>query len=67
MLQEDPELKPIFEEIQKGGMGAMMKYMNDATFLAKVGEKLGDVPMSAQPSQQQQAAPEINTLIDAAR
>lgn len=28
-LREDPEFKQMFEEIQKGGMGAMMKYMND--------------------------------------
>lgn len=49
-------------------MGAMMKYMNDPAFLAKVGEKLGDVPVAAQPPPaQQQAPPEINTLIDAAR
>lgn len=42
LVQEDPELKPMFEEMQKGGMDAMMKYMNDPKWLAKVGEKLGD-------------------------
>lgn len=41
-LREDPELKPMFEEMQKGGMGAMMKFMNDPVWLAKVSEKLGD-------------------------
>ncbi len=24
-VQEDPELKPVFEEMRAGGMGAMMK------------------------------------------
>jgi hypothetical protein len=28
-LREDPEFKQMFEEIQTGGMGALMKYMND--------------------------------------
>lgn len=42
-LRSDPELKDIFEEIQKGGMGALMKYMNDPKVLAKLGSKLGDV------------------------
>jgi hypothetical protein len=31
--REDPELKPVFEEIRAGGMAAMMKYFNDPTFL----------------------------------
>lgn len=28
-LRNDPEFKDMFEEIQKGGMGALMKFMND--------------------------------------
>ena len=28
-LREDPEFKQMFAEIQTGGMGALMKYMND--------------------------------------
>jgi hypothetical protein len=28
-LREDPEFKQMFQEIQSGGMGALMKYMND--------------------------------------
>lgn len=42
-LRDDPELKGMFEEIQSGGMGALMKYMNDPKVLAKIGEKIGDV------------------------
>ncbi len=44
-LREDPELAPIFEEIKAGGMGAMMKFMNDPTFLSKIGEKLADLDL----------------------
>lgn len=64
----------MFEEIQKGGMAAMMKYMNDSKWLAKVGEKLGDVSVpdgqgapppgaAASPA----SAPEINSILDAAK
>lgn len=73
-LREDPELKPVFEEIQSGGMAAMMKYMNDPNFLAKIGEKMGDTASLMQNSNAQQnsqvkteQAPEINTVLDAAR
>lgn len=70
-LREDPDLKPMFDEIKTGGMAAMMKYMNDPTFLAKIGEKLGDVPMTGgqqeQPAAAAAAPPEINTILDAAR
>jgi hypothetical protein len=33
----------MFEDIQKGGMGALMKYMNDPRVLSKLGSRLGDV------------------------
>lgn len=33
----------MFEDIQSGGMPALMKYMNDPEWLAKVGSKMGDV------------------------
>ncbi|KAI8463679.1 MAG: hypothetical protein J3K34DRAFT_139836 [Monoraphidium minutum] len=42
-LRGDPELAGMFEEIKKGGMGALMKFWNDPKTLAKLGEKLGDV------------------------
>lgn len=42
-LRADPDLAPMFEDIQKGGVGALMKYMNDPAWLAKVGSKMGDV------------------------
>jgi hypothetical protein len=29
-LREDPEMKGVFEEIQKGGMGALMKWAGPA-------------------------------------
>lgn len=68
----------MFEDIQKNGMQAMMKYWNDPKVLAKIGERMGDIPTSAPaegaaaaaaaPAAAAQApAPEINDLRDAAK
>uniref|UniRef100_A0A383W1I4 STI1/HOP DP domain-containing protein n=1 Tax=Tetradesmus obliquus TaxID=3088 RepID=A0A383W1I4_TETOB len=78
-LRSDPEFKEMFEDIQKGGMGALMKYMNDPRVLAKLGSKLGDVPVpapgaaaasaaaAAPPSAAAAAGVEIDNLFDAAK
>lgn len=72
-LKNDPEFKEMFEEIRTGGIGAMMKYMNDPKVLAKIGERIGDIqpaPGAAVPSSSgapAQQMPEITNLIEAAR
>lgn len=68
-LQDDPEFKDMFEDIQKNGMGAMMKYMNDQTVLQKLGQRMGDVAPSASAAAAATppAATEVNDLFDAAR
>lgn len=71
-------MKPMFEEMQKGGMDAMMKYMNDPKWLAKVGEKLGDptamaaaqgaaAPATAAPSRPPPAPQDITNILEAAK
>lgn len=63
----------MFEDIQKNGMQAMMKYWNDPKVLAKIGERMGDVSAAAQPRDVSAAspavppAPEIENLLDAAK
>jgi hypothetical protein len=70
-LKDDPELKDMFEDIKKNGMGAFQKYYNDPKVLAKIGSRIQDVvpAQSAAPqaAPEDQAPPEINTLIDAAK
>lgn len=51
-----------------------MKYMNDPTFLAKIGEKMGDVPGmapggagGAAAAAEEQPEPEVNNILDAVR
>uniref|UniRef100_A0A7S4RCB1 STI1/HOP DP domain-containing protein n=1 Tax=Alexandrium monilatum TaxID=311494 RepID=A0A7S4RCB1_9DINO len=39
-LQNDPELKPIFEDIRKNGMGALEKYWNDEKLMAKISKAM---------------------------
>jgi len=43
-LKEDPELKPIFENIQKDGIEAAMKYCNDEELMLKMSAKMGGMP-----------------------
>lgn len=40
-LQNDPELKPIFEDIRKNGMGALEKYWNDEKLMGKISKAMG--------------------------
>lgn len=39
-IQNDPELKPIFEDIRKNGMGALEKYWNDDKLMAKISKAM---------------------------
>ena len=76
-LRQDPELAPVFAEIKAGGMAAMMKYMTDPSFLAKIGEKMGDVdpdlleavgvPGAAAAAAPPPPPPEVNNILDAAK
>ncbi|GAB4816755.1 hypothetical protein N2152v2_003801 [Parachlorella kessleri] len=38
-LKEDPELRPVMEDIEKNGQGAMARYMNDTEVMSKLGRK----------------------------
>ena len=40
-LKDDPEFQDFFQDVQKNGPSAMMKYSNDAAFLKKLNDKLG--------------------------
>ncbi|XP_047332179.1 ankyrin repeat domain-containing protein 2A-like [Impatiens glandulifera] len=40
-IKDDPTLKPIMDEIEKGGPAAMMRYWNDKDVLKKLGEAMG--------------------------
>ncbi|KAG2241952.1 hypothetical protein Bca4012_015680 [Brassica carinata] len=57
-MKEDPELKPILDEIDAGGPSAMMKYWNDKDVLKKLGEAMG-MPIAGFPDQTSSAEPEV--------
>lgn len=65
-LEGDPELEVFFQAVKTQGPAAIMQFWNDPAMLKKIGAKLG--PMAAQHDpNMQQAPPEIQTLLDAAR
>ncbi|CAH8314853.1 unnamed protein product [Eruca vesicaria subsp. sativa] len=57
-MKEDPELKPILDEIDAGGPSAMMKYWNDKDVLKKLGEAMG-MPIAGLPDQAASGEPEV--------
>ena len=38
-LKDDPDFQEFFNDVQKNGPSAMMKYSNDAAFLKKLNDK----------------------------
>merc|ERR1719398_259338 len=42
-LEQDPELKPMFEDIKKNGPDVLMKYLQDESIMRKVSAKLGGI------------------------
>merc|ERR1711937_295803 len=63
-LKDDPELKHVIEDMEKGGPNAMMKYWNDPDVLSKIGKKMqgvmGPVPGAPQvaPAQEEEVVEE---------
>lgn len=68
-LRDDPEFKEMFDELKKGGMGALMKFWNDPVMLKKMGEKLGPGGAGGAPGAPSapEEAPIADNLLDAAR
>lgn len=68
-LREDPELKPLFDQIRSGGPLAMMKAMQDPEFLAKIGSKLNLSDMGSMPVSPPSPPPppEVKNILDAAK
>jgi len=42
-LQQDPELKPMFEDIKTNGPDVIMKYLQDEALMRKISQKLGGI------------------------
>lgn len=42
-LKEDPELKPIFDDIEANGAAAMEKYWNDTELMSKISQKMSSM------------------------
>jgi len=62
-IQEDPELKPLFEQAKSGHPTALMKMLTDPGLTQKVMGKLNSAPGPAASGEE----PEINNLWEAAK
>ena len=56
MPQEDPEFVEFFKAVQTGGAGALQQYMGNPEFLAKLGQRVGDIDLKL-PGEKRPAAP----------
>jgi len=52
-LSDDPELAPIFEDLKKNGMEAIMKHCNDEELMLKISRKMGGLPQELIPKLKQ--------------
>ena len=43
VMQDDPDLKNVFDDIKANGAGAMEKYWNDSELMTKISEKMGGI------------------------
>merc|ERR1712008_564561 len=65
-LEQDPELAPIFEEIKKNGLEAVMKHCKDEELMLKFSQKMGGLPQELAPTLKQLDEAPMN-LHEAAR
>merc|ERR1719217_1448060 len=42
-LEQDPELKPMFDDIKQNGPDVVMKYLSDENLMRKISQKLGGI------------------------
>lgn len=67
-MQEDPDLKNVFDDIKANGAGAMEKYWNDSELMTKISEKMGGIKLqSSKPSKGAGMQKDAQTLHEAAK
>ncbi|BDA43826.1 Ankyrin repeat domain-containing protein 2A [Coccomyxa sp. Obi] len=68
-LKEDPELKPIFDDIEANGAAAMEKYWNDTELMSKISQKMSSMNLgpATPPRKQDNLKGLPSTLHDAAK
>lgn len=67
-MQEDPDLKNVFDDIKANGAGAMEKYWNDSELMTKISEKMGGIRLqSNKPTQGAVPPKDAQTLHEAAK
>jgi hypothetical protein len=52
VLREDPDLKPIFDDIAASGTAGMERHWNDVELMSKISRKMGEMGLAPQPAPQ---------------
>ena len=52
VLREDPELKPIFDDIASAGTAGMERHWNDVELMSRISRKMGEMGIAPQPAPQ---------------
>jgi len=65
VLKDDPELKPIFDEIAAKGMDAIEKYWDNMEIMSKISKKMEELNLSQ--TRERSKPSKIKSLHDAAK
>jgi hypothetical protein len=52
VLREDPDLKPIFDDIAASGTAGMERHWNDVELMSKISRKMGEMGLAPAPAPQ---------------
>jgi hypothetical protein len=52
VLREDPDLKPIFDDIASSGTAGMERHWNDVELMSKISRKMGEMGLTPAPAPQ---------------
>lgn len=66
-LRDDPELKSVFDEISRDGMGAIDKYWNDMELMSKISKRMNEMNTESSSEKKKLATAKIRDLHTAAK
>ncbi len=62
-MQEDPDLRNVFDDIKANGAGAMEKYWNDSELMTKISEKMGGIRLQSNKPAKGSASQKASLLV----
>jgi len=62
-MQEDPDLRNVFDDNKANGAGAMEKYWNDSELMTKISEKMGGIRLQSNKPAKGSASQKASLLV----